>query len=122
MQVALLAFLGIALVLVMGFLAYHLWLICQGMTTYETFKWNLVHERLAAVHVAEQEVASGKEAGVRKISLSWAFSYLCGGQKHDRHTVTIPCNMYNQGLRANLKDAFLPPFRVIGGACHVKDM
>ncbi|KAK9908848.1 hypothetical protein WJX75_003710 [Coccomyxa subellipsoidea] len=37
--VAELIFLGVAFLLVVGFFAYHMWLISRATTTYETFKW-----------------------------------------------------------------------------------
>ena len=93
-QVALLLFLTLSLCLVTSFLAYQLWLVLRGMTTYEMFKWREVQRRLLAEQTAEPQ--DGASDRVRR------------GKGRGRQHDTMPVNMYDRGAWLNFLDAVMP--------------
>ncbi len=107
LQVAELIFLGVALLLVLGFFAYHTWLISRATTTYETFKWREVARRLRAESLVEHADGQGQE----HLSLSAAAvkGRLWPASGQSKPAVAAPQNIYDKGFAANFKDALLPP-------------
>lgn len=95
MQVALVVFLGVACLLVAGFLVYHTCLIASGTTTYEVYKWREVHRRRQAEKLAEQSGDKGSEQ-------SWV-------RKRRLGDVDRLDNIYDRGLVANFTDAVVLP-------------
>ncbi len=108
LQVAELIFLGVALLLVVSFFAYHVWLISRATTTYETFKWREVGRRLRAERLAEQVDDQGLEPlqGVRSI---WRFWLAFWQTYPQQRPVVLPRNIYDAGVYASCKDALFPP-------------
>jgi Na+-transporting methylmalonyl-CoA/oxaloacetate decarboxylase gamma subunit len=108
MQVAELIFLGVAFLLVVGFFAYHMWLISRATTTYETFKWREVARRQRAERMAE--IADGE--GQTPQSLSEAVKRpqsVWPSPRQPKLAIAVPRNMYDRGFVANFKDALVPP-------------
>ncbi|CAL8460740.1 g271 [Coccomyxa elongata] len=106
--VAELIFLGVALLLVVSFFAYHVWLISRATTTYETFKWREVGRRLCAERLAEGVDDHGLEPlqGVRSI---WRFWLAFRQSYPQQRPVVLPQNIYDAGVYASWKDALFPP-------------
>ncbi|BDA41969.1 Palmitoyltransferase SWF1 [Coccomyxa sp. Obi] len=107
--VAELIFLGVALLLVVSFFAYHVWLISRATTTYETFKWREVGRRLRAEQVAQQVDDQGQQLEQAVQGIGWRL-WLAFGQSHPQQCpVVLPRNIYDAGIYANWKNAFVPP-------------
>lgn len=126
-------FLVILAIMLGAFLGYHLWMIKQGVTTNETFKWDQVrriHRR--AVRAGETaEAPKGEEQGGTADEGVKADGFAFDdddrdvgcvgpvGRSADDATVDpsvktgdgggVPANIYNKGLRQNLVDVFFPP-------------
>jgi hypothetical protein len=111
LQVTLLLFLGVALLLVAGFLLYHLWLISRGTTTYEIYKWREVHRRQQA------ELLTGRGVGASVHPPTWRRSCLFFLGR-SRAAANAPRNIYNQGLVANFRDALAPPVWATASSLH----
>ncbi len=109
LQVAELIFLGVALLLVVSFFAYHAWLISRATTTYETFKWREVGRRLRAEQLAEQVDDQGQQLGQPLQGVGWR-SWLAYRQSHPQQCpVVLPQNIYDTGIYASWRDALVPP-------------
>lgn len=113
LAVILALFLCVALVLVCAFLAYQLWLISTGRTTYESFRWRDYYMQLADAERQKRAVASQAEdaagtgtAGSRQRWRFWLWG--SGGAGGGRVHVKLPSNLYNYGVWGNLVDALLP--------------
>lgn len=108
-QVAELIFLGVALLLVVSFLAYHVWLISRATTTYETFKWREVGRRLRAEQMAEQVDDQRQQPQQPQQGVGWR-SWLALRQSYPQHCpIVLPRNIYDAGIYASWKDALVPP-------------
>jgi len=113
LQVSEIAFLGVALFLVVTFFAYHMWLITRGTTTYENFKWREVARKLRAQQMAEQAANHGQSEEIKlqigSRTAKWQF--WTRRQPRSRSVpVIVPRNIYNGPFAANVKDALFPPF------------
>ena len=82
-----------------AFWAYHMYLVWQGTTTNETFKWgDLKDELVAQAHRRLERAearADGAQSGAKK--------------KKQKVKVQVPKNIYNRGLFANLGEVLVPP-------------
>ena len=109
LQVAELIFLGVALLLVVSFFAYHVWLISRATTTYETFKWREVGRRLRAEEMAEQVDDQGQQLGQPLQGVGWR-SCLTYWHSYPRQCpIVLPRNLYDAGIYASWRDVLVSP-------------
>ena len=107
---ALLAFMSMALLLVVGFLAGQLWLVARGTTTYETYKWREVQRRLAAERLVELDGGAAVDGALDlRRDGTWWLPWWPGRASMRLAPVVLPENVYDRGLRANFADALFPP-------------
>ena len=114
MQVALIVFLTVALLLVSAFFSYHLVLILSGMTSYESYKWTMLHKMRAVEQEAQGTARAVCAAGTVITDTphqesAYSTARLWRIIKGRRKVQGMPANLYDRGLLRNLQDALAPP-------------
>jgi palmitoyltransferase len=84
---------------VYGFLGYHLWLICRGTTTNETFKWSAVHRDRNAFLAQQAKKQRTTSIPLDEFEDASTAPYVRGKPL---------VNIYNRGILKNFFEVFFP--------------
>lgn len=80
------------------FLSYQLYLLSQGKTQYESFRWLDVHLTMIKLERARLKRPVSRYKWLRLVSWMWDFN----------PAIQMPPNLYNLGLWANLSEILRP--------------